>query len=117
MERSAEMERAVEACQSCHEICTESIPHCLRLGGRHADPHHVTHLLDCADICLATARCLMRSSTLFRQFCTACAEVCDACAKSCEALAEEHHMRLCGDQCRRTAELCQELAKVPIAFI
>jgi hypothetical protein len=109
--RSAEMDRCIEVCQSCHEICVESITHCLHLGGRHAAPEHIQMLMDCAEICMTGAQFMMRNSPMHHEICGACAAVCEACAKSCEPLAEEHQMELCADQCRRCAELCREMAK------
>lgn len=110
-DRSAEMDRCIQACQSCHEICLESIAHCLSLGGKHAAPEHIRMLMDCASICITDAEFMMRRSPLHHEICGACATVCDACAKSCEALADESQMQLCADQCRRCAELCREMAK------
>ncbi len=110
MERSAEMDRCIEACQSCHEICLEAVHHCLHQGGAHADPHHIGLLLDCADICLTDAQFMMRNSMHHQVICDACAEVCEACAESCGQLADEPHMQLCADQCRRCAELCRQMA-------
>ena len=109
--RSAEVDRCIEACQSCHEICVESVHHCLDLGGKHAEADHIGLMLDCAAICLTDAEFMMRSSPLHHEVCAACAAVCEACARSCEALADERQMRLCADQCRRCAELCREMAK------
>ena len=109
--RSAEVDRCIEACQSCHEICVESVHHCLHLGGKHAEADHIGLMLDCAAICLTDAEFMMRSSPLHHEVCAACAAVCEACARSCEALADERQMRLCADQCRRCAELCREMAK------
>ncbi|MGE0448408.1 MAG: four-helix bundle copper-binding protein [Vicinamibacterales bacterium] len=109
--RSADVDRCIDACQSCHEICTESIVHCLHLGGRHAEAEHLALLMDCADICLADAQFMMRDSPHHPALCAACAEVCDACAKSCSTLADERQMQLCADQCRRCADLCRDMAK------
>ena len=108
--RSAEMDRCIEVCQSCHETCVESITHCLHLGGKHIEPDHLRTLMDCADICITDAQFMMRNSPLHQEVCAACATVCEACAKSCEALAEERQMQLCADQCRRCAELCRQMA-------
>lgn len=108
--RTAEMDRCIEACQSCHETCLESITHCLHLGGKHADPAHISMLMDCARICIADAEFMMMNSPLHGDVCAACAAVCDACADSCARLADERQMQLCADQCRRCAELCRAMA-------
>jgi len=109
--RSAEMDRCIQACLNCHEVCVESITHCLQLGGRHAAPEHIRLMMDCADICLVDAQFMMRGSPLHGEVCSTCASVCDACAQSCEALAQEEQMQLCADQCRRCAELCRDMAR------
>lgn len=108
--RSAEMDRCIEACISCHEVCTESVVHCLSLGGRHADVDHIRALMDCAAICLADAGFMMRQSPQHTDVCGVCATVCERCADSCAGLANEHQMQLCADECRRCAELCRAMA-------
>ena len=35
------MRECVEECTGCHNICTETVQHCLSLGGEHASPEHV----------------------------------------------------------------------------
>lgn len=110
MTRTAEMDRCIEACNACHEVCTETVSHCLEMGGKHAAADHIGLMLDCADICATDARFMMRGSAHHADVCAACAEVCDACAKSCDALGGDQHMQLCADQCRRCAELCRQMA-------
>ena len=108
--RNESMQRCIDECQSCHEVCLETATHCLQQGGRHSDPKHMTALLDCADICAISADFMLRSSERHRRTCEVCAEVCEACAKSCESIGDDDVMRRCAEECRRCADSCRQMA-------
>lgn len=101
---SDEMRRCVANCTECHQICTETAAHCLELGGKHADPHHVHVLLDCAQICATSADFMLRGSELHPRTCGVCAEACARMADGDEL------MRRCADVCRRCADSCGRMA-------
>ncbi len=52
---SREMQECIEHCTECHAMCLSTAAHCLDLGGKHASRQHQTTLLDCAQICAASA--------------------------------------------------------------
>ena len=105
------LQRCIDECQSCHDICVETTAHCLSQGGRHAEADHISTLLDCAEICAVSANFMLRDSRFHRRTCEVCAEVCDACAKSCEAVGDDDAMRRCAEECRRCAESCRQMAR------
>lgn len=109
--RSESLQRCIDECQSCHEICVETTAHCLSQGGRHAEAHHISTLLDCAEICATSANFMLRDSRFHGRTCEVCAQVCDACAKSCEAAGDDDMMRRCAEECRRCAESCRQMAR------
>lgn len=104
------MQECIDSCNSCHDTCLECVRHCLTKGGKHADPAHITLLLDCSQICEASADFMIRQSAHHKAICRACAEVCRACAKSCDALGDDDMMRKCAEECRRCAESCAKMA-------
>lgn len=107
---SEKMRQCIESCLECSSVCIETISHCLEKGGKHADPHHIALLQDCADICETSARFMLRGSDLHSRACEVCADVCNRCAESCEALGADEFMQRCADVCRRCAESCREMA-------
>jgi hypothetical protein len=107
---SAEMKFCGELCDECREVCLATVAHCLDKGGRHAEFAHIRVLLDCADICTASAGFLMRGSDLHGGVCALCAEVCERCARSCESFADEADMKRCVETCRRCADSCRQMA-------
>jgi hypothetical protein len=109
--RSADMQRCIDECESCHDICLQVVAHCLRQGGRHAEVGHTTTVLDCVDMCATSAHFMLRESKMHRRTCEVCAEVCDACAKSCEEFHGDDVMRRCAEECRRCAESCREMVR------
>ena len=111
LESNAAMRSCIDACQSCHEVCVETITHCLTKGGQHAEAGHIGTLTDCAQICATSADFMLRGSTSHAEVCDLCADICDECAESCDAL-EGADMKRCADQCRRCAESCREMAKM-----
>lgn len=104
------MQECIDRCQSCQEICLESIAHCLELGGKHAEADHIRMLMACAEICDTSARFMLLGSKHHARTCEVCAEVCEACAKDCEQLAEDELMQRCAEVCRRCAESCRQMA-------
>lgn len=101
----------IEDCDDCHQICLETIEHCLRKGGRHADPSHIRLLIDCARICSTSADFMIRRSELHGITCGACAKICDRCAEDCERMNDDSQMQRCIDTCRRCAESCRAMAQ------
>ena len=53
----------VEIMTDCHDICLQTVSHCLEKGGDHARTEHVTLLLDCAEICQTAANFMLRNSS------------------------------------------------------
>ena len=106
-----DMQRCIEECLNCHSICTQTVNHCLSMGGEHAQPTHITTLLDCAEICQTSANFMLRGSPLHARTCGVCTEACTRCAEECERLAGgDQQMQACADACRRCAESCRQMA-------
>lgn len=107
----SESRECIERCLSCHRVCTETITHCLKMGGEHAAADHIGLLRDCAAICELSAKFMMHGSQFHHKTCATCAEVCDACAKECDRLARgDRKMQECAEMCRRCAESCRQMA-------
>jgi hypothetical protein len=105
------VQECIDRCQSCEEICLETVTHCLKLGGKHAAADHISMLLACAEICDTSARFMLLGSKHHPRACDVCAEVCEACAKDCERFDDDETMQRCADICRRCAESCRQMAK------
>ena len=73
---NADMARCIKLCQECHVMCTQTIAHCLKLGGCHAASDHIQLLIDCAQMCTVTADYLSRESVIHERVCSVCAELC-----------------------------------------
>src|SRR5438067_11542226 len=78
----------ITACYSCAEACNACADACL---GEENVRHQVPCIrldLDCADICLATARIISRLTATNKELAggqlRACAEACRICAAECE---------------------------------
>ena len=105
------MRDCIQTCTRCHNVCTETVVHCLGMGGEHAKPEHIILLLDCARICATSADFVIRSSPQHGRVCGVCAEVCEQCAQDCERLANgDETMTRCAQECRRCAESCRQMA-------
>jgi hypothetical protein len=107
---TSEMQECIEHCTRCHAICLETVTHCLRKGGRHAEADHIRLLLDCVQICATSADFMLRGSDLHTATCRACAEVCARCAEDYERLADDDAMRRCAEECRACAESCRRMS-------
>ncbi len=108
---SEAMQECVDACLSCASVCTETLRHCLTMGGAHSEVGHITSMLDCAEICQTSANFMLRQSDSHSMTCGVCASVCRACEESCRALDGEE-MKRCADECARCAESCEKMSGV-----
>ena len=106
-----ERRECIAECTACHTICTETVQHCLSLGGEHASPQHIRTLLDCAQVCQTSADFLTRDSEFHASTCAVCAEICRACEKECRSMARgDELMKKCADACANCAESCDRMA-------
>jgi len=106
-----DVQKCIQNCTTCHQICLQTISHCLEKGGEHASAQHIRVLSDCAEICSVSANFMTRGSDLHPAICGACAEACLACADSCEQVAgSDEVMKACANICRQCAESCQKMA-------
>ena len=99
-----QMRDCINDCLNCHNVCMDRAMGTLAAG----KPEHVKVLLDCAEICLATAHSMMRSSQLHGYFCNACQAVCTHCAGICDTMGD----RDCANACRTCATSCQQIVKM-----
>jgi hypothetical protein len=106
-----EMSGAIQAALDCHAVCVQTLQHCARKGGHHAEAEHLGILQDCAQICVVSADFMLRDSPVHAQVCGACADTCEACAASCEAMSDDAQMQACIDACRRCAQECRRMAR------
>jgi hypothetical protein len=106
-----QMQNCIQACTTCHGVCMETIQHCLKKGGKHAEPAHIRMLMDCAEICETSANYMLRGSDFHGMTCGVCAEVCERCADSCERFTDDTMMQRCAEACRMCAQSCHEMAE------
>jgi len=92
----------------CAEICTS----CADADTAEAMDMRqcVRTCLDCADICAATARILIRqtgsNANIARAIVETCIAACEACAEECDR-HDHDHCRLCAQMCRECARDCR----------
>lgn len=108
-----DVRRCADECSSCEDVCSETVNHCLSLGGMHAGAAHMAALLDCAAACGLTASFMLRGSAIRSHACELCADACDRCADSCDPIAGgDALMGRCAEECRRCAESCRTMSGV-----
>ena len=107
---SEQMLACIQNCQDGHRACLQTLTYCMRRGGRHAAPDLLRLLMDCADVCLASASFMLRASDLHAHTCAACAAVCDRVADGLNALSDDPRMRAMTDTCRHCADTCRAMA-------
>jgi hypothetical protein len=106
-----QMQHCIQACTVCHGVCMETVAHCLKMGGKHAEANHIRTLLDCANICQTSADFMLRGSDFHGLTCGVCAEVCERCAESCDRFGDDEMMKRCAEACRMCAQSCREMAE------
>jgi hypothetical protein len=101
----------VEECLDCTASCTA----CADASVSEPDSQEMIAVIrrasDCADLCQATLRIVVRQSAqdldVTRATVEACMTACHACARECDKHAAHHeHCRLCAEVCRRCEQAC-----------
>ena len=105
------MRACIDACQVCHDRCLETLPHCLNMGGEHAEAKHIGLMLDCAQICQTSADFMLRQSPLHAQTCGICADIFERCANDCVRFSDDV-MQACAQACQTCAESCRKMASM-----
>lgn len=107
-EMTQDMRDCINECLNCYAVCTQTVDHCLSMGGRHAEPRHIRTMLDCAEICRTSAGFMLRMSEFHFETCALCADICLACADSCSKF-DDREMQRCAEVCRSCAASCQKM--------
>ncbi len=100
----------IKNCTEVHQLCEQTISHCLGKGGMHAEVTHIRALRDVADISALTTNFMLRESPMHYVVCMSCAETCLVCAQSCERFQNDSEMKSIADACRYCAESCEKMA-------
>lgn len=110
-QKTVSMQECIQACLNCHQVCTETLTHVLHSTGGHSEAKHLVALLDCAQICAASADFMSRQSPHHHHLCGECAEICKACATLCDAHPDpDGQMKRCAQACRQCAQSCHAMA-------
>jgi hypothetical protein len=60
MMMSKELQRRVDECLRCYEMCFGmAMTHCLEQGGEHVKPSHFRAMIVCADMCREAAQMML----------------------------------------------------------
>jgi hypothetical protein len=106
-----ELQICIQNCDECSQVCERVISHCVRTGGKHAEPSHLRLLRDCENICSVSSHFMLRNSDYHSQVCGVCAEICEACANDCDSFGDDDEMmQECASVCRRCADSCRKMA-------
>ena len=101
-------------CDDCARSCELAANHCVRLlaDGKKDALATMRMCQDCAAICAATSRIVMRDGPLAPLICPACADACKQCADACEKIAGDPIGKRCVEDCRACEKACREMSKV-----
>ena len=106
---SEEMQRCIDECTRCHQVCLTTAGHALRHGAGENTNHMIRVLSDCVEICQTSANFMLRGSPNHHMTCGACAEICRECEEECRKFDDEA-MQRCAEVCASCAESCEKMA-------
>ena len=110
----SKLTECIEACFECAQVCSSCADACLAEEMVADLRYCIRQDLDCADICTATGRVLVRQTepdwTMMRAQLEACHTACKTCRAECEKHASMHeHCKVCAQSCQRCEEACDAL--------
>jgi hypothetical protein len=103
------VQRGIKSCTECHQVCLKTLAHLLPQTTKRIDPALLDTLLDCAEICHASASFMLRGSGYHGHLCAVCATICENCAVACERVGDDLQLQLCAETCRSCAASCREM--------
>ncbi|MBI0584070.1 MAG: hypothetical protein ISF22_07565 [Methanomassiliicoccus sp.] len=109
-EQISYVERTIESCRDCREICEETIFHAIRVGGETAQMDVLGVLMDCGGICKLSEKMMLRGSPYFRRMAPTVVDICEACATMCDTIAGDDYFSTCANSARRCADNLKQLA-------
>src|SRR3989344_4369598 len=110
MTKTSTMKQCIADCKECERICKETLAHCTKMGGKHAEESHICMLKDCTEVCNVSTKLMERGSDLSKETCNLCAKACDNCAGSCETVdPNDEKMKSCAEVCRKCAASCRKM--------
>jgi hypothetical protein len=104
------VDKTIESCQDCRDICEESIVHCIKTGGELSQMDVLGVLMDCRDISALSVRFMLRGSPYFRHLAPTFIEVCEKCAEMCDTVSGDEFLSVCAKSCRRCADNVRQIA-------
>ena len=107
---SQDMHDCIHHCQDCHDVCLETLQHCLERGGKYSEAGTIRALMDCAQMCSLSSDFMVRGSKLHRDTCGLCAKACEICGAACAALSDDAMMQRCVDICAKCAKSCRQMS-------
>jgi hypothetical protein len=106
-----EIQRCIDACLNCYEVCVRTTEHWFKLRGKHVGGSQLRALSDCVAICQTNAGFMRRGSQFQARTCAVCAEISRECEREC-ARVDDEQMQRCAEACRRCADACERMAGV-----
>ncbi len=106
---SPEIERALDECTRCHQVCLTGSGHVLRKGGDLADAHHIRLLSDCVELCETNSNFMLRGSPFAKRTAVLCAVICRECADELDG-SDDPVIQRCADACRECAVACEAVS-------
>ena len=107
------IQTALDDNSNCYQACVLTMLYCIQMGNEHAEPKHVSLLMDCAELTELTEHFILRqpdNTEYLKDLAQITAKVTMLCAESCENLApEDEQMKACAQICRKAAESCRAL--------
>jgi hypothetical protein len=109
-----ELQQCMQDCFMCADYCIVCADACLHEEMVSGLVNCIKLNQDCADICEATGKLLLRASSkninLIKKQLEACKLACMICAEECASHSSRHkHCKLCSDMCMQCVSSCQEL--------
>ena len=95
----------LSTCNACAAACLQCATLCLMEDDPKSMVNCILLDMECADMCLHTAKAIARGDTHLRAISLLCAEICGKCAEEC-CKHEMDHCQHCAESCKRCAVAC-----------
>lgn len=114
LEPTAPLAACIVSASACERLLRGFVRAAERAGpGTKGERELLRLMLDCAEVCAATASFARAGSVFLPQLAQSCLHLCDDCAAACERTDASATMAACAEACRDCARCCFALRAPP----
>ena len=103
------MTQCIIDCTNAHNLAMQTMAYCISKGGPLAKKTLYNGIEDCAEMCDAASKFLLRGSESKSDILKLCQKVCEKCTEACAKFPDDKQLKTCGEFATKAGASCKEV--------